>query len=148
MCVTPLLGRLSSSMWGKRFTRMVATGRCQHHVEVWVKAGELSRDELPSDWTRGESFVAWAALHPGRRRVCISISSVCVCVCVSCAHSGISDSPHNPMDCCPPGFSACGISQASILEWIAISFSRGYSWPRDWTLCLLPLLHCRRTLYH
>ena len=26
-----------------------------------------------------------------------------------------------------------GISQARILEWIAIYFSRGSSWPRDWT---------------
>ena len=26
-----------------------------------------------------------------------------------------------------------GISQARILKWVAISFSRGSSWPRDWT---------------
>ena len=26
-----------------------------------------------------------------------------------------------------------GISQARILEWVAISFSSKYSWPRDWT---------------
>ena len=26
-----------------------------------------------------------------------------------------------------------GISQARILEWVAIPFSRGSSWPRDWT---------------
>ena len=26
-----------------------------------------------------------------------------------------------------------GIFQARVLEWVAISFSRGYSWPRDWT---------------
>ena len=30
----------------------------------------------------------------------------------------------DPMDCSPPGFSAHGISQASILEWVAIPFSR------------------------
>ena len=39
----------------------------------------------------------------------------------------------NPMDCSLPGSSVCGISQARILEWVAISFSRGSSWPRDWT---------------
>ena len=39
----------------------------------------------------------------------------------------------NPVDCSPPGFSILGISQARILEWVAISFSRGSSWPRDWT---------------
>ena len=32
-----------------------------------------------------------------------------------------------------PEFSVHGISQASILEWVAISYSRGSSWPRDWT---------------
>ena len=30
-----------------------------------------------------------------------------------------------PMDCSPPGSSFLWISQASILEWVAISFSRG-----------------------
>ena len=37
------------------------------------------------------------------------------------------------MDCSAPGSSVHGIFQASILEWVAISFSRGTSWPRDWT---------------
>ena len=31
----------------------------------------------------------------------------------------------DPMDCSPPGFSVHGISQARILEWVAILFSRG-----------------------
>ena len=33
----------------------------------------------------------------------------------------------------PPGFSAHGIFQTRMLEWVAIPFSRGSSWPRDWT---------------
>ena len=37
------------------------------------------------------------------------------------------------MDCSPPGSSAHEIFQARILEWVAISFSRGSSRPRDWT---------------
>ena len=37
-------------------------------------------------------------------------------------------------DCSPPGSSLHGISQARILEWVAISFSRESSRPRDWTL--------------
>ena len=36
------------------------------------------------------------------------------------------------MDCSPTGSSVHGISQERILEWIAISFSRGSSWPRGW----------------
>ena len=39
----------------------------------------------------------------------------------------------DPMDSSPPGSSVHGIFQAWILEWVAISFSRGSSWPRDWT---------------
>ena len=37
------------------------------------------------------------------------------------------------MDCSPPGSSVHGISQARVLEWVAISFSRGSSQPRDQT---------------
>ena len=36
-----------------------------------------------------------------------------------------------PMDCSPLGSSVHGIPQARILEWVAISFSKGYSRPRD-----------------
>ena len=36
-----------------------------------------------------------------------------------------------PMDCRPSGFSVHGILQARILEWVAISFSRRSSRPRD-----------------
>ena len=39
----------------------------------------------------------------------------------------------DPMDCSPPGSSVHGILQARILEQVAISSSREYSWPRDWT---------------
>ena len=38
-----------------------------------------------------------------------------------------------PMDCGPPGFSVRGIIQAGILEWVAISYSRGSSRPMDQT---------------
>ena len=39
----------------------------------------------------------------------------------------------NPMNCSPPGSSVHGILQARILEWAAISFSRGSFQPRDQT---------------
>jgi len=47
----------------------------------------------------------------------------------------------NPTDCSPPGSSVHGILQARILEWIAISFSRGPSQPRDQTHVSYVLLH-------
>ena len=37
----------------------------------------------------------------------------------------------DPMDCSPPGSSVHGILQARILEWVAISISRGSSKLRD-----------------
>ena len=37
----------------------------------------------------------------------------------------------NPMDCSLPGSSVHGIFQAKVLEWVAISFSRGSSQPRE-----------------
>ena len=48
-------------------------------------------------------------------------------------------------NCSPPGSSVPGISQARILEWVAISYFMGSSWPRDRSH-----VSCsgRRILYH
>ena len=40
----------------------------------------------------------------------------------------------HPMDCRPPDSSVHGIFQARMLEWVAISFCRESSRPRDQTL--------------
>ena len=50
----------------------------------------------------------------------------------SFSHSVVSNSC-NPTDCSPPGSSIHRIFQARILEWVAISFSRGPFQPRDQT---------------
>ena len=54
----------------------------------------------------------------------------------------------DPVDCNPPDSSVHGISQARILGYVAISFSRGSSQPRDRTL--IPCIFCisRWILYH
>ena len=46
------------------------------------------------------------------------------------------------MDCSPPGSIVYEIFQVRILEWVAISFSKRSSWPRDWTCicCKSPAL--------
>ena len=51
----------------------------------------------------------------------------------------------DPMDCSLLGSSVHGIFQVRILEWVAISFSRQSSWPRDWT-CISCIT--RWILYH
>ena len=64
-----------------------------------------------------------------------------VCVCEYFSHVWFC----NPMDCNPSGSSVCEISQVTILEWLAISFSRGI-FPTQGSN--LSLLHCRQIFYH
>ena len=64
------------------------------------------------------------------------IICVCVCVCVwVCVCKVAQSCPTlcNSMDCNPPDPSVHGISQATILEWVAISFARRSSQHRDQT---------------
>ena len=51
---------------------------------------------------------------------------------MKCVSHSVVSTLCDPMDCSPPGSPVRGILQARILEWVAISFSRGSSWPRDW----------------
>ena len=55
---------------------------------------------------------------------------------------------HNPMDCSPLGSSLHGIFQTRILEWVATSYSRGSSLPRDWTHISCVSCTGRQILYH
>ena len=57
---------------------------------------------------------------PSGMRECVLVAQLCLIL-------------YDPMDCRPPGSSVHGIFQAGVLEWIAISFSKGSSTPRDWT---------------
>ena len=61
----------------------------------------------------------------------------------------------DPMDCSPSGSSAHGISQARVLEWVAISFSRGIFLTQGlnlhllhWQMDSLPMRHLRRPYIH
>ena len=68
-----------------------------------------------------------------------------LCYCYYCLVTKLCPPLCNPMDCSPLGPSVHGISQARILEWVAISFSTASSWPRDGTRvsCI-----CKQILYH
>ena len=52
------------------------------------------------------------------RNVCVSVAQSCLTLCKA-------------MDYSLPDSSVHGISQARTLEWVAIPFSRGSSWPRN-----------------
>ena len=64
-----------------------------------------------------------------------SASSSCYCgvLCAACLLAQSRPTLCNSLDCSPPGSSVHGIFQARILEWVAISFSRGSYQPRDQT---------------
>ena len=55
-----------------------------------------------------------------------------MCVCV-CSVTQLSLTLCGSMDCNLPGSSLHMVFQARILEWVAISFSRESSWPKDQT---------------
>ena len=61
----------------------------------------------------------------------VNNTAVCTCVCVLVAQ--LCPTLCNPVDCSPPGPSVHEILQARILEWVAISFSRGSSQSRNQT---------------
>ena len=74
-------------------------------------------------------------LYPtyNRRRLCAAQSCPTTC---------------DPMDCSPSGSSVYRIFQARILEWVAISFSRGSSQPRDRSCVSCVSGIGRQVLYH
>ena len=68
-----------------------------------------------------------------------------ICVC-SVAQSCLT--LWDPMDCSPPSSSLHGSSQARIPKWVAISYSRGSSWPRNRTQVSCISRIGRWILYH
>ena len=63
----------------------------------------------------------------------ISASNVLFLIVVAVLVAQLSLTLCDPMDCSPPGSYVHRIFQARILEWVAISSSRGSSQPRDGT---------------
>ena len=84
----------------------------------------VGKDILGSGWEeRLFSASLWEATGPGSvlwGHVYVLVIQSCPTLC-------------DCLDCSPPCFSVHGILQARILEWIAIPFSRGSSWPRNGT---------------
>ena len=70
------------------------------------------------DWKCSRSSVLITSIHSNHLRS--EVTQSCRTLC-------------NPMNCSLPGSSVHWNFQARILEWVAISFSRRSSQPRDWT---------------
>ena len=73
---------------------------------------------------------AWVCILARTLLNCMSWNEVFQLSFSLCAE--LYPTPCDPVDCSPPGSSVHGILQARILEWIAISSSRGSSWDRTW----------------
>ena len=60
------------------------------------------------------------------------------CTCAACSVAPSDPTLGDPTDCSPPDSSIHGVLQARILEWAAMSSSRGSSQPRDrtWASCV------------
>ena len=99
-------------------------------------------------WVRQRKTHAWYPFYVESKKVIISLFLLFLMVWQEVLQSStmwrwwwfspsvVSDSCDS-VDCSLPGSSVHGILQARILEWIAISFPRGSSWPRDrtWLSC-------------
>ena len=87
----------------------------------------ISQISLPG--TIGSQRLVKRELGAGNQQGTLCLAEAAVCVLVTQPCLTLCDS----MDCHLPGSSVHGISQAWILDWVAISSSRGSSWLRDWT---------------
>ena len=100
---------------------------------IWRKTTNKNIQSLGSTPSFAPTSLATFSIYYGTRRPGYLVTEqqtfftgVCVCS-VAQLCPALCDS----MGCSPPGSSVHGISQTRILEWVASSFSRGSSWPRD-----------------
>ena len=101
-------------------------GISQERILEWV-ATSFSRG---SSWARDQTHVSCIGRRVLYRWAIGDALKTLWQVSVSCS---IMSNSLWPMDWSPPGSFVHGILQARKLEWVAISFSRGSSRPRDWT---------------
>ena len=66
-------------------------------------------------------------------------------ICCGCLVTKSCRPPYDLTVCSLPGSSVHGISQTRMIERVSLAFSRGSSWPKDWTQVSC---NCRQILYH
>ena len=98
----PWSSELPLNLIGNRLLPLLTGSNCKNAAASGQEGGDSSLHLLPTLGEKKESEVAQS----------------CLTLC-------------DPMDCSLPGSSIRGIFQARILEWVAVSFSRRSSRPRD-----------------
>ena len=111
-----------------------------HTVRMMTSLGHEDR-------RHSQSLSKW---HHSLSSTITPVGRLVTCMCDVHAQSVAQLCPTlcSPMDCSPPGSSAHGISQARILEWVAISSFRRSLWPRVWTHISCSPCIGRQILYH
>ena len=149
--------RIQQFIWGRK--RSLNSGELNpwkphSHIlddlEQWVELvlevrREIEEKEFLQLGTQGHGTFLWSQLSisfQGRLPLGIVSASLAISPVQSrretvwpkvCAQSLSCLTLCDPMDCSLPGSSVHGTLQARILEWVAISSSKGSSWPKDWT---------------
>ena len=137
----------SSSHWKHLLYRWI-----KHKEWKWVCRYEIFHPISSEPTFLFNLFKIWSKdfwLQKGRQAIRYGLDQGCyiclifsMCICGQwwfiCSHSCCLVAKScltlcKPMDCSLPGSSVYGIFQARMLEWVAISFSTGSSWPRDQT---------------
>ena len=106
-------------------SKFLLVGKCQAENDAFkLNPDILLYSVLWTTLTKSQSF----GFNNSWRKGC------CCCRLIAKSCPTLS----NPMDCSPPGSCVHGISQARILEWVAISLSKGSSRPKDqtWVSCI------------
>ena len=93
--------------------------------------------KLCANWNdRNEKYYHISKWSLFSQRNQLGLGSPTYFVVVVCMHTSVAQlcpTLCNPRDWNPPGSSVHEICQAGMLEWFVISFSKGSSWPRNWT---------------
>ena len=114
-------------------SKITADGDCSHEIKRRLLLGRKVMTNLDSIFKSrditlpAKIHLVKAMIFPAVMYGCQSWKRKLKVKSLSCV---VSDSLR-PVDCSPPTSSIHGILQARILEWVAISFSRGSSRPRD-----------------
>ena len=105
------------------------------------KARSLNNMRMVYNGSQGSTiFYPISPLVPLSPLIYVQIT-VCVCVCACAKSLQLCPTLCDPIDQRLPGCSVHGILQARVLEWVAMSSSRGSSQPRDQIQVSLSLLH-------
>ena len=112
-------------------------GQIWQSILLWAKATwQISSSEKfhPHEWgfltpRQCVIFIFISSLPVNDHSLVKKWKCVCVCVCVCTLSLQSCLTLCDPMDCSSPGSSVHGILQVRILEWVAMTSSRGSSWP-------------------